>query len=136
MPSSQQHVHTIRLRRPWQKQFDGQTDSIRVDVPEADSVEASQLGIATYQRQFNRPTGITPQTQVHLEIGQCRGTVHAITLNDHALNTSTPTTVDIGRRLEDHNRLTLRIGPDESGAPARLIGPVNLLIHERKSEPE
>lgn len=132
MPSSS-HVHTIRLRRPWQKLVDGQSNSLRIDIPEAEpdrqSVNAADA-IASYQRPFNRPTGIASQTQVKLEIGTCDGTVHAITLNDHSLPTDLPSVVDITHQLEDHNRLCLRIGPDPSGRAARLVGPINLLIHE------
>lgn len=136
MPSSN-HVHTIRLRRPWQKLVDGQSDSLRIDIPETESDQQgakARDAIASYQRPFNRPTGITSQTQVKLEIGACDGTVHAITLNDHSLPTDLPSVVDVTHQLDDHNRLCLRIGPDPSGRAARLVGPVNLLIHETTDE--
>lgn len=145
-------MHSIRLRRPWLRSRKGQTQPDRVDVPDQDPVLLAAGDTLTYQRSFNRPTGLDAASTVSLVIEGYLGDSMDISLNDETFTrvagsgqsaspgqsasrgestgTSEPTgplKIDIGADLQATNRLALRIKADSSGN-ARLVGGVSLQI--------
>ena len=95
-------MHQIRLRRPWQKRLSGQTESFRIDVPEAESDSQSPAGTsATYQRSFNQPSGLDDSARVYLRIESWQGDLASLTVNEQPLEvTSRPLTCEITERLK------------------------------------
>lgn len=124
-------MHEIRLRRPWEKRLKGQTETRRIDVPEAESdatlLEASS---ATYSRNFNRPPGLPQSARVHLRIEAWQGQLVSLTLNDHPLEiTRPPLSCEVTEWLEPHNQIEIELC-DADDQRARLTGEVVLVIEE------
>lgn len=123
-------MHTIRLRRPWQRTRDGEAVPTRVDVPDVD--EPLDLpdpwNSVTYTRDFNRPTGLDDNSRVQLRIQSWTGSVKAILLNDELLEIGNPPfEIEITERVQRHNQILICI--ERWGQPAaRLSGAVDLLI--------
>ena len=100
----------------------------------------------TYQRSFNRPTGLDAASTVSLVIGGYLGGSMDISLNGETLarvvspiesadtggrahtgEPAGPLEIDIGADLQATNRLALQIKADSSGN-ARLVGGVSIQI--------
>ena len=135
-------IHTIRLRRPWQKQFENEDSSNRIDVPEAEPATDTPVTPATYIRRFNRPSGLTERSQLRLKIGSWKGELVSLNVNDQELaaglqyqSSSSPIDVDIAHLLANHNCITIVLAPknespDQEKRPVQLTGPVVLNIVE------
>lgn len=135
-------IHTIRLRRPWQKQFENDDSSNRIDVPEAELSTDTPATPATYVRRFNRPSGLTDRSQFRLKIGSWKGELTSLIVNDqelaadlHSESSNGPIDVDIVHLLANHNCITIVLAPkndspDKEKRPVQLAGPVVLNIVE------
>ena len=102
-----------------------------VDVPETESdVELPADVSATYQRNFNRPSGLGGGTRVFLRIESWQGQLISLSVNDHPLEIATPPLMcEITEWLEPHNQIRLELrGVENEGA--RLSGEVALSIDE------
>ena len=136
-------MHTIRLRRPWNRRVGHEDRSVRVDVPDLEPVPDFQLeregsGQETlsspvlYERSFNCPTGLDQSSRVRLRIQSMRGKQVQIGLNGQSLVESEissltfPMELTITDHLQPSNRLELQL----SGKGARLDGEVVLRIDE------
>ncbi|KAA5544557.1 hypothetical protein FYK55_09565 [Roseiconus nitratireducens] len=133
-------MHTIRLRRPWTRiahRFPASEPVIdhKVDVPDSDGVpRASDV---TYQRRFNRPTGLAPDDRVLLRIEAWKAATIRVILNDAPLFTrdvshtadsvDAGVTLDISNTMQSSNSLAIELGGTDVGPPA-LIGAVSLQI--------
>lgn len=125
-------MHVIRLRKPWDRTDAPSAQRRRIDVPEPiDADEArSAVSTATYQRRFNRPTGLQPGTRVAMRITDWSGELQSLSLNGRELPVGpAPLEVDLSDQLQPHNRLELSLSPDSDAAP-RLSGEVTLVIDE------
>lgn len=123
-------MHTIRLRRPWSRQLDGQPTADKVDVPDDRPVPVSAGRRVTYRRSFNRPTGLAADDRVWLAIDPCAASAIEILINGISIHQSAadqPIRVDITRHLEPANQLVLQLAGDPAGQ-AHLAGPVHLQI--------
>ncbi len=78
-------MHTIRLRRPWEKQLVGSDIVSRVDVPESISDSPVTESTFLYRRRFNQPTGLDDAAKVHLRISGWSGQIDSVTLNGSPL---------------------------------------------------
>ncbi|TWU42044.1 hypothetical protein [Novipirellula artificiosorum] len=121
-------MHSIRLRYPWTKQFQGSSDVFRVNVPEP--IGPASTGVksreALYIRTFNCPTGIVENTSVKLCISNWIGRLSSLTLNGSPLAISEPPLeVEIAAVLQSHNRLVLELKPT-NGEGLGLCGDVTL----------
>ena len=135
-------IHTIRLRRPWQKQFENEDSSNRIDVPETELATNTPVTPATYIRRFNRPSGLTERSQLRLKIGSWKGELASLIVNDRELaadlqceRSNGPIDVDIAHLLANHNCITIVLAPknespDQEKRPVQLTGPVVLNIVE------
>lgn len=140
----QEPVHTIRLRRPWQKQF-AQSDLVdRIDVPETDATDSelsdsdspanAAVMSATYTRRFNRPTGLDDTSQLRLRIDSWRGELQSLIVNDQELAPlPCPVDAEITHLLSNQNCITIVLNPTTTESenemqPVQLTGPVVLAI--------
>ncbi len=138
-------MHRIRLRGPWTKTLSCSSDAIRTSVPDrvalvdhptgaahlADAVQSCITeNVVVYERRFNRPTGLEPDTLVLLSIEMWLGKVIEISVNGHPLLIAdAPFETDITQCLEPHNCLRVSL----SGTPAALPclnGEVSLMIRD------
>ena len=136
-------AHTIRLRRPWEKQIGGQS-SERIDVPEIDLANTVQTmeppEESTYRRRFNQPTGLTENTAVELEIQSWVGRLISVQVNDYSVpfdGNARSVRANISSMLSPHNLLTIRIAPHDGASTDHKVllnGAVNLLITQLDSE--
>ncbi|SMP50038.1 hypothetical protein SAMN06265222_10331 [Neorhodopirellula lusitana] len=111
--------HRIRLRHPWTQQPHSESG--------ADSDAKKQI---TFTRRFNRPTGLTANDSVELEVNAQQGTVDSIRLNATTLTSLDSTKqvpaktadnlnpsetvnqsirVELSKHLEDHNELEVTL---------------------------
>lgn len=127
-------MHTIRLRRPWQKSCPGQTGASRVDVPDiplaADMEAAAEPQCVVYRRSFNRPSGLTTATRVWLIVSGWDGALAELSLNDQPLSAcGPPLRIEVTAAIAARNGLQVTLVADECGPP-RLTGEVTLAIEE------
>ena len=123
-------MHTIRLRRPWEKTRIGSEVSIRVEVPEAEATSEPAGNKYQYLRRFNLPTGLNDLSVVRLRIEAWTGDLDAFELNDVALQIGCPPMdVDVTKHLMRHNKIELRLISTDQ-APAALSGEVTLSIDD------
>ena len=133
-------MHTIRLRRPWTKHFVdsdegavGEATVQRVDVPEqgpADRNHEVTLRSFRYQRNFNRPTGLSETTKVYLRVTTWEGALVSLRVNEEPCHVQGDSIeVDITDRLGPSNQLEL-ILRDTENQPALLCGEVTLEIDD------
>jgi hypothetical protein len=123
-------MHTIRLRRPWDKTEIGCEESVRVDVPEP-IVQSEPAGPAyQYLRRFNLPTGLDDASTVRLQVSGWSGELDAFELNGVALPIdSQQTDIDVTKLLMRQNKIEIRLSSTDQ-ALAALSGEVALLIEE------
>lgn len=132
-------MHRIRLRGPWTKTHSGSSDACRTSVPDrvANVVELAGSGhsptieeVVVYERRFNRPTGLAPETSVMLCIEKWIGKAIEISVNGHSLPfTSPPLEAEIVQYLELHNTLHVHLAGTPTALPC-LDGEVSLLIRD------
>lgn len=133
-------MHTIRLRKPWQRtESDGTVR--RVDVPDLDDElcdandQATRLPHASpcevvYQRNFNLPSGLDGDAIVSLCVDHWSGRLVGITINEKPLDVPTAARtlrLNITDQLDRQNRLAIRLA-DQTDSKARLDGEVVLSI--------
>lgn len=123
-------MHTIRLKRPWlrERQVDGQESSAqRVDAPD-DSPLLDGVGVTTYRRKFNRPTGLDQGDEVFLSIESWTGGSMEVRLNGEELPAvGSAINVGVMSLLQPHNELVVRI-TDAGETQGRITGEVALRI--------
>lgn len=127
--------HTIRLRGPW--------NITPLDLPHPETLRGHigctavhQLGgyrgPVQYVRQFNRPTGLTPEHRVMLRITQVAGHCQ-IGLNGQSCELPNPQEgpmeFDITTHLRPSNQLTLVVRPDDDPCDLGITGDVLLDIY-------
>ena len=119
-------VHRIRLSAAWQMQLLGDpSPSKRFRLPQ---VETSK-GSVTLRRSFNRPTGLTPEQDVLLEIESIEADRYSIELNGNVLSSGShgkSIELSLAGRLEAANQIVLRL----EGESCRVDGEVFLKIIE------
>jgi len=123
-------THRIRLRHPWTREdligvdprvSDGQGDNHR-KVP---SPEWHQVA---FTRRFNRPTGLTVEDRLGIEMSGHLGQIVAVQLNDQGLRfdpNDDVLRIDLNTTIQDHNEFRLVLRRD--GCSPEL-GEVNLWI--------
>jgi len=119
-------MHTIRLRKPWEKSRIGSDRVDRIDIPETGS-ETSDSRVC-YRRRFNLPTGLDESSSVRLRISGWSGRLDSIRLNGHELDHSEgQVDTEVAGLLRAGNEIELHLQstPDQ---PARLSGEVWLAI--------
>lgn len=110
---SVQHMHTIRLRRPW-KLRQGVQEST-VDVPDNTRHDRDTCTTAEYRRRFNAPTGLDADSSVELCFAGWSSESASIELNDEVLlNGPTkgiqfPIRLPIRSFLQGSNELVVRL---------------------------
>ena len=126
-------VHTIRLRRAWERSNISGGDVRRVEVPDplGDVPFSTEIdGGLCYKRSFNMPTGLQPRTSVFLNICHWRGRLEAVKLNDRPMELSShPWRCEVSSLLRPHNRVEVHL-VTESEDVAQLDGEVMLEIVE------
>jgi hypothetical protein len=121
-------MHIIRLRKPWQRNRDGEGPAQRVDVPDKDSAAPRPARSTSYRRNFNRPSGLDPATKVLLRIESWRGDLKLVSINEQSLPIAEPPLViEITEWLTAHNQLCIQI-VDTNATLALLDGEVTLAI--------
>ena len=129
-------VHRIRLRHPWTLEHStrsdlasrsdlGSHDTSSGDVSENATSPSHQI---TFTRRFNRPTGLTAEDRLGIEVIDPAGQLVSIELNNRTLrfdSTAEPICVDLGDTIEDHNELRIVLRRDDSSPE---LGEVNLRI--------
>lgn len=128
-------MHSIRLRKPWQRTIAGVTESVEVpdetpESPSAPSVEAAAE--VRYSRKFNTPTGLLPQTRVHLRISGWQGRCSVLMVNGRAFPVDevvAPCQFDVTDVLSLHNEVAIVLTEFQKTHP-RLCGEVVLLIEQ------
>lgn len=134
-------MHTIRLRKPWQKQV-GADVVQQTDVPDAIVVAAAQASSGAsgqsvvYTRSFNCPTSLAADTRLWLRIDGWEGTLGRLTVNDVelAVGDDSAIRIDIRNVLQAANKLSVTLNCTkrnaDSPAPPRLTGAVSLEIED------
>jgi hypothetical protein len=127
--------HTIRLRYPWEKtlrivdsssQRVTETAAVKVSVPEP--MEDLSDHKAVYQRRFNRPTSLTPNCVVRLEIESWEGQLESLSINQSPIPTGpSPISVEITEFLRVQNVISIGLSPQSNRLP-QVTGSVNLVI--------
>jgi len=105
-------IHTIRLHAAWKRMDecdhaspDNQERS--VSLPDASLADCA-ASMATYQRRFNRPTGLNDSVSVHLH-SSLLSLATAIKLNGESLGAPFDPFIDLSTRLEAHNLIEIVI---------------------------
>lgn len=128
-------MHSIRLRKPWQRTMAGVTESVEVPDESTEMPSASPVAgptMVTYSRKFNTPTGLSQRTRVHLRISDWQGRWSVLTVNGNAFpvdDVVAPCQFDITDALSLHNELTIQLTECQM-APPSLSGEVVLLIED------
>ena len=120
-------MHVMRLRSPWQIDRNDGSGPQRCDLPDVSQSGAAQ---ASYQRSFNRPTGLTSEQHLWLFVHEWEGSLESLMVNGLAFDvdeTASSCQVDISGCLENHNVIELRLVARGDVQP-RLKGPVELGI--------
>ena len=121
-------MHTIRLRRPWEKQLVGSDIVSRVDVPESISDSPVTESTFVYRRRFNQPTGLDDAAKVHLRISGWSGQIDSVTLNGSPLRIAGDSIeVEVKSLLRAQNQIDIQL-TDTAKASAALSGEVTLAI--------
>ena len=121
-------MHTIRLRRPWEKQLVGSDIVSRVDVPESISDSPVTESTFVYRRRFNQPTGLDDAAKVHLRISGWSGQIDSVTLNGSSLRIAGDSIeVEVKSLLRAQNQIDIQL-TDTAKASAALSGEVTLAI--------
>lgn len=118
MPSST--VHSIKLKGPWSIiRRPDHASSTDETTPESVHLPADWrmlfgdvAGTAVFERRFNRPTGLSEGHRVRIVLRDVAGLNHVV-LNDVPLplehGAAGSQVVEITRRMERHNRLTIEL---------------------------
>ncbi len=121
-------MHTIRLRKPWQRIRAGDGSPQRVDVPDQDAAAPRLARSTSYTRNFNRPSGLDQASRILLRIESWRGELTLVSINEQALPTSEPPLeLEITDLLTAHNQLCIQLA-DTDETLAILDGEVTLAI--------
>jgi hypothetical protein len=130
-------LHTIRLRRPWEKTAVGADVPQRVDVPEpippepnAAALDRHDAGESSYhyRRRFNRPTSLDSASSVRLVVTGWSGKLDWLRFNQQPLPVAGDAIdIEIIDRLQRQNTIELQL-TGTAGAPAALSGEVQLHI--------
>lgn len=111
------HSHRIRLNAAWQRSELSQSEGSARDTAQAASstVKLPDQGVAfcaapmaLFERRFNSPTGLTPDSTVVLDCGLF-GCADSIRINGLVLEGPTESRLDITELLRPHNELLLLI---------------------------
>jgi hypothetical protein len=125
---SPNHIHAIKLKGPWSIiRRPGDTTSTPYSAPESvhlpvdwRSLFGHVAGTAVFERRFNRPTGLTEEHRVRIVLRDVAG-LHQVALNDAPLpienGADGSQIVEITRRMESHNRLTIELQFDPVRQP-------------------
>lgn len=125
-------MHTIRLRKPWQRQIGTEPIEARIDVPDqAWPVRPPSADTVHYRRNFNRPSGLDDSTSVSVCIASWCGDELLLVLNGIELRQTRafgPMIVDATDALAASNVLEVKITgiPNDSMG---LTGEVSLQIN-------
>ncbi len=123
-------MHTIRLRRPWEKTRIGSEQISRIDVPETIVPSESAKSTFRYVRRFNSPTGLDDQSSVHLRIDRWSGQLEFVSLNGQPLEIGADSVdVEVTHLLKGQNQIDVQL-IDTADSPASLCGEVTLVIFE------
>ena len=126
-------MHTIRLRKPWQRTVGDVTET--VEVPDHSQTGPDHKTIETevvYKRKFNLPTGLSETMPVYLRITDWRADQIVIRHNDAVIPTTTsarPLRVELTKSLTLHNEVTITLTGAAADGP-QLIGDVSIEIDE------
>jgi hypothetical protein len=120
------HSHRIRLNAAWQRFEIRQSDDFLWDTARGESsavklpdrgVALSDSPVALFERRFNSPTGLTPESTVVLHCGLL-GCADSIRFNGLVVEGPTESRLDITELLRPHNELLLLIKKDHFTAAA------------------
>jgi hypothetical protein len=123
---SMRHSHRIRLNAAWQRSELSQSEASVWDTAQAASstVKLPDRGVAfcdapmaLFERRFNSPTGLTPESTVVLDCGLF-GCADSIRFNGLVVGGPTESRLDITELLRPHNELLLLIKKDHFSAAA------------------
>jgi hypothetical protein len=120
-------THTIRLHTAWKRMVMGTDGSfgepVSVSLPDRSLLQCDASRV-TYQRHFNRPTGLSDRTSVLLNCGLLPLSETAV-LNGQPLKIPRAGLPDITSLLRPHNELKLVLHTDRyaeaSSASAQLL---------------
>lgn len=100
--------HTIRLHAAWKRVvpagWGAAEQTVAVSLPDAELPRCTAASV-TYHRGFNRPTGLAPQTVVHLDCGLL-ALASDVQLNGQPLPPGNPV-VEVTSLLQPHNVLEI-----------------------------
>jgi hypothetical protein len=117
--------HTIRLHAAW-KRIDHAADSNdelgtgsvkTVSLPDLSLNDVSVKQV-TFQRRFNRPTGLSDSDKVAIHCGLLTAAAE-IAFNDVAISVPTQPMLDISRLLMPHNELRVLIAAEQFQVASR-----------------
>jgi hypothetical protein len=139
-PINQSATHTIRLRHPWEKTLRvrgpdatplTETSTVRVNVPEP--TENLSQHIAVYQRRFNRPTSLTSNCIVRLEVLSWQGELTSLSVNQTQLPVeSSSISTEITGLLQAQNLIRIELHPRQDQLP-QMTGAVRLVIQTQNA---
>ncbi|OYP30329.1 hypothetical protein [Rhodopirellula sp. MGV] len=132
-------MHIIRLRRPWVRWTNDIAQAIRTDAPDTLTEPIETGGDVHYQRRFNCPTGLTPNSTVVLSICPTPPSTARVLLNDQAVwdsesEDSESLCLEIQHLLQPSNTLLLVFSVPDSSQPDEIVrhlaSEIELQIHE------